>query len=103
MFWLAPNCFTPDIGEVGTKYLVSVDNVRVSDGAIFEKIQTYQTLVLALRGCADHAHETSCLDCLLDLLLGEAFEVSTNRRQRSPFGREYAIVDKHVCCTRVFA
>ena len=35
LFWLAPNCFTPDIGEVGTKYLVSVDNVRVSDGAIF--------------------------------------------------------------------
>jgi len=35
MFRLAPNRLTPDIGEVETEYLVSVDDVGVSDRTVF--------------------------------------------------------------------
>ena len=35
-FWFARNCLIPEIGEIGgTKYLVSVDDVSLSDGEVF--------------------------------------------------------------------
>ena len=38
----ASNSLTPEIWKIGTKYLVSVDDVGISDRTVFQKAETYQ-------------------------------------------------------------
>jgi hypothetical protein len=48
-FWLAPNRLSPDGGKVGAKYSTSIFDVINSDRAVFQKVETYQTLEIMSR------------------------------------------------------
>ncbi len=71
----ATYCFTPDGGKVGSIDDVSIDNIGICDGAVFQHVKTYHCLeVLFVRAC-DHPHEAAGTFCIFDLFLGVAFEV----------------------------
>ncbi len=46
----ASNSLTPEIWKIGTEYLVSVDDVGISDMTVFQKVETYQSFEFAFSG-----------------------------------------------------
>ena len=76
--WFPADCFSADVDEIGTEDGVSVNDIFVSDRAVFDVIVTYHSLEIAFRWSANHSHEAAGPFCVLDLFLGEAFVVLAN-------------------------
>lgn len=107
--WFLSYRFASDIRKVRAKNLMSIGDVSVSNGAVFEEVETYQTLKITFgRGC-NHAHKTSGGSGLLDLFLGKSIVVVTNScnvqvviRRRIIEGQR-GIINQHVGCSRVIS
>ena len=80
MFQLAMDHLTPEVGKVRTKDFVSVNDVGVGDGAIFQEVVTYQRLIFTFSWGANHPHDLASVSCLFNLTLGEAFIILANSR-----------------------
>ncbi len=76
--WFPADCLSADVDEIGTEDGVSVNDIFVSDRAVFDVIVTYHSLKIAFRWSADHCHEAVGPVGVLDLFLGEAFVVLAN-------------------------
>jgi hypothetical protein len=95
------NSLTPEIWKIGTEYLVSVDDVGISDRTVFQKVVTYQSLEFAFGRRTNHTHKPTSFNSLLDLTLSEAFIVVTDDGKGGVWGCIGGIVDKEVCHIRV--
>jgi hypothetical protein len=67
--------FAPYVGKIGTKNCTSICDVSVSHRAVFQKVKTYQTLEILLRGRCNHAHQAASSNSLFNLPLGITFEL----------------------------
>ncbi len=76
--WFPADCFSADVDEIGTKDGVSVNDIFVSDRAVFDVIVMYHSLEIMFRWSTDHCHEAAGPVGVLDLFLGEAFVVLAN-------------------------
>jgi hypothetical protein len=74
---------------------MSIDDVRVGDGAIVEEVVTYQGLILAFSGGPDHTHDPAGARSLLNLAFCEAFEVVANSLDWRFFKRKRCIIDEN--------
>ncbi len=95
------NSLTPEIGKIGTKYLVSMDYVGISDRTVFQKVVTYQSLEFAFGRHTNHTHKPMSFNSLLDLALSKAFIVVRDGGNGGVWGCIGGIVDKEVCRIRV--
>jgi len=82
MFGFASDHLTPEVGEVRSKDGMSVNYVRVGDGAIDEEVVTHQGLILAFSRGPNHTHDPAGACGLLDLAFREAFVILPNCRDR---------------------
>ena len=95
------NSLTPEIWKIGTEYLVSMDDVGISDRTVFQKVVTYQSLEFAFGRRTNHTHKPTSFNSLPDLMLSKAFIVVTDGGKGGAWGCFDGIVDKEVCRIRV--
>jgi hypothetical protein len=79
-----PCCFTPQVGKVGSKNLVSIFYVAYGDWAISQKFFPHHASKLPFGGISNHSLNTLGFSGPLDIMPGVSFEVlphSVNKHQ----------------------
>ncbi len=77
-FRVSPDCLPPDVSKVRTKDGLSVFDVIMSNGAVFQLIETYHAEKSSFSRNTHHQHKAMSLVSMLDLFFGEAFEILTD-------------------------
>ena len=75
---------------------MSINDVRVGDGAIVEEVVTYQGLILAFSRGTNHTHDPAGARSLLNLAFGEAFVIFSNSRDGCVAICKGCIIDENV-------
>jgi hypothetical protein len=97
----ASNSLTPEIWKIGTEYLVSMDDVVISDRTVFQEVVTYQSLEFAFGRRTNHTHNPTSFNSLLDLTFSKAFIVVADGGKGRAWGCIGGVVDKEVCHIQV--